>query len=106
MASTLEKLRRLEQYLANDASADPVLDTTIDKLLAREIANIRDLQKRLQDQLSEFEAQYDLKSDAFYQQYQNGDLGDEMDFIEWASTVDMMEKATQRLAVLDLDAES
>ena len=106
MASTLEKLRRLEQYLASNASADSVLDTTIDKLLAREIANIRDLQKRLQDQLSEFEAQYDLKSDVFYQQYQNGDLGDEMDFVEWASTIDMMKKATQRLAVLDLDAES
>lgn len=104
MASTLEKLKRLERYLSSDVSVDPVLDTTIDKLLAREIANIRETQKRLQSQLSEFEIQYHLKSDVFYKQYQNGELDDKMDFLEWASTVEMMEKSAQRLKVLDLDS--
>lgn len=104
LASTLEKLKRLERYLSSDVSVDPVLDTTIDKLLAREIANIRETQKRLQSQLSEFEIQYHLKSDVFYKQYQNGELDDKMDFLEWASTVEMMEKSAQRLKVLDLDS--
>ena len=104
MASTLDKIKRLEKYLAQDASDNPVLDSTIDKLLAREIVNVHNLQVRLQEQLSLFEAQYKLKSDVFYKQFQNGDLGDEMDFVEWASTVEMMEKASQRLSVLEQDA--
>ena len=104
MSSTLDKIKRLEKYLAQDAFDDPVLDSTIDKLLAREIFNVRNLQTRLQEQLSLFETQYKLKSDVFYKQFQNGDLGDEMDFVEWASTVEMMEKANQRLSVLEQDA--
>ena len=104
MSSTLDKIKRLEKYLAQDAFDDPVLDSTIEKLLAREIFNVRNLQTRLQDQLSFFEAQYKLKSDVFYKQFQNGDLGDEMDFVEWASTVEMMEKSSQRLSVLEQDA--
>lgn len=104
MASTLDKIKRLERSLAQDASDDPVLDSTIDKLLAREIFNVRNLQTRLQDQLSLFEAQYKIKSDVFYKQFQDGDLGDDMDFIEWASTVEMMETARQRLSVLEQDA--
>lgn len=106
MATTLEKIKLLEQYLASDATVDPVLDTTIDKLLAREIANIRSSQKRLQDQLVEFENRYHLKSDDFYKQFQNGELGDEIDFIEWASTIEMMDKSIQRLNMLNLDSES
>lgn len=104
MASTLDKIKRLEKYLAQDAFDDPVLDSTIDKLLAREIFNVRNLQTRLQDQLSLFETQYKRKSDVFYKQYQNGDLGDDMDFVEWASTIEMMEKTMQRLSALEQDA--
>jgi len=106
LATTLEKIKRLEQYLASDASVDPVLDTTIDKLLAREIANIRTSQKRLQDQLVEFENRYHLKSDDFYKQFQNGELGDEIDFIEWASTMEMINKLLQRFNMLNSDSES
>lgn len=106
MATTLEKIRRLEQYLSGDASVDPVLDSTIDKLLAREIAQARDLKTRLQNQLSEFESQYDMASDVFHKKYQRGELGDEMDFVEWSSTIDMLNEAEKRLALLDVDSET
>ncbi len=55
MISTLEKVKRLEQYLAVDSSAiDPVLQMAIDKLLARETARMSELKKRLAAQLKEF----------------------------------------------------
>ena len=82
MADALKKFKRLEKYLAAGHSADdPVLGTTIDKLLAREIAQTHELQARLKNLLAEFERQHALKSDAFHGRYQNGDLGDETDLL-------------------------
>ena len=101
MATTLEKIKLLERYVAIDnASVDPVLDLGLDKLLAREIANTRELKSRLEAQLRRFEKAHDMKSAAFYAKYETGELGDSMDFIEWASTLDMLKNAEKRLALL------
>ncbi len=41
MMTTLEKVRRLEQYIAADSSAvDPVIYMAIDKLVQREITRL------------------------------------------------------------------
>ena len=107
MATTLEKIKLLERYIAIDnASVDPVLDLTLDKLLAREIANTRELKSRLQDQLRTFEKTHAMKSTAFYEKYKKGDLGDRMDFIEWAATLDMLENAEKRLAILGQESDA
>ena len=46
--TTLEKVKRLEKYIAADVAAfDPVLDITIEKLLKRESARVGDIQQRL-----------------------------------------------------------
>lgn len=66
MISTLEKVRRLEKYLAaNYSSVDPVIDAAIDKLIAREHARLLKLKKRLLDQCKAFEKKYSLKSAVF-----------------------------------------
>lgn len=102
MMPTLEKIRRLEQYLAVDNSAvDPVLDMAIDKLLAREIERVRELKKRLAAQLAEFEEHYTLKSADFYTRYENGEMGDSMDFVEWSATVEMLANAEKQMALLE-----
>ncbi|GAB4424935.1 MAG: hypothetical protein Fur0044_22990 [Anaerolineae bacterium] len=99
MFSTLEKVKRLEQYLAVDNSTvDPVLDTTIDKLLAREQARIVELKTRLQEQCALFEQNYTLSSEDFYKQYQAGQMGDETDYVEWAATIEMLANLDKRLA--------
>ncbi len=105
MTTTLEKVRRLEQYLAVDSSTvDPVLDTTINKLLAREHSRVLKLKTRLLDQCAQFEKQYSLESVEFYTRYENGEMGDEMDFIEWAATVEMLENVKERLILLEVEA--
>ncbi len=76
MISTLEKVRKLASYFAiNNAQVDPVVDVTINKLLAREYNRILELNTRLTDQVSEFENRYQLKSDDFYRRYEAGELG-------------------------------
>ena len=101
MTDTLKKLKRLEQYLsAANAAVDPVLDRTLDKLLAREIANTREATVRLESQVGIFEKMYGMTSETFYEQYVRGDLGDKMDFIEWAATIEMLRNAEKRLEAL------
>jgi hypothetical protein len=46
--------------------------------------------QQFQQDLVMFEQQYHLTSTEFYQRYQIGQMGDEMDFIEWASLVQMV----------------
>jgi len=100
--TTLEKVRRLEQYLTVDSSGvDPVLDMAVDKLLAREIERMRQLKKRLTAQLAAFEEHYALKSADFYRRYESGEIGDAMDFVEWSATVEMLANAERQIALLE-----
>ena len=99
--STLEKLRCLEAYLAADSTmADAVLDSSLTKLLAREQLRMQRLTQRLRQDLRQFETAHRLLSEEFYARYSQGELGDEMDFIEWAATVEMLADAEKRLALL------
>ena len=106
MVTTIEKVRQLEQYIAVDGSAvDPVLDMTIDKILTRETERLLALKSRLTDQLARFEARYGLESADFHARYENGEMGDEMDFVEWSATVEMLANTEKRLALLERETD-
>ncbi len=101
MSAVREKVRRLEQYFAfDDATADRVVEQTVDKLLERETARLTELKTRLEHQLSEFEQQYAIKSPDFYARFERGELGDSADFVEWSATCAMVENLNKRLALL------
>ena len=97
----LEKVRKLEQYIAiGNGTADPVLGLAIDKMLSREIERLEQLRGSLSAQISEFERTYNMDSHTQYQRYEQGELGDAMDFMEWAATTEMAENVDRRLALL------
>lgn len=103
MMTTLEKVKRLEQYLAADTVAiDPVLDMTIEKLMQRELNRLLTVKARLSEQIAQFEDRYSLRSVQFYPKYEHGELGDEIDFIEWAATLDMIANLNQQAALLEI----
>ena len=104
MSDTLEKVRRLEHYIAGrDAAIDPVLDLTVDKLLQREQARVTELKERLADQLAEFEKRFQMESPDFYARYERGEMGDDLDFVEWAATVEMLANVEQQFSLLHSD---
>ncbi len=107
MLTTLQKVQRLEEYVAADSGAvDQVLDMSLDKLLAREARRLREIRERLTEQLAEFEAHYELDSAEFYARFERGDMGDATDLIEWSATVEMLANVEERLALLAETSES
>jgi len=105
--TTLEKVKRLEEYLAiGSSTVDPVLDIALDKLLKREITRMSELKARLSDQLKKFEEKHSLISSEFYTRYESGQMGDEMDFVEWAATVEMLANVKKRIALLEKKIDS
>jgi hypothetical protein len=71
-------------------------------LLIRERARILELKERLLRQCRQFEEDYALDSTEFYTRYEAGKMGDEMDFVEWAATIEMLANIDKRLALLEL----
>ena len=95
--------RRLE-YLADLCRQGQVSKTvtkTMDKLFGYEAENCRARICELENDLSAFEKQYGMSSDLFYRRFQEGQAGDSMDFIEWASLVQMCRRLRERFALLN-----
>lgn len=101
----LEKVKLLERYIAADVTTiDPVMELAIEKLLKREAFRMDELKRRLLKQETEFEEKYGLSSEEFYRRYEKGRMGDEMDFVEWSATVDMLAGIEKRLSLLHQEA--
>jgi hypothetical protein len=100
--TVLEKIKILERYVAIDPSMiDPVMEMAIDKLLKRETTRVGDMHLRIDGQIAAFEVKYNISSEEFRSRYDDaGSIGDDMDFIEWAATLDMWEKVQRHLSMI------
>lgn len=95
-SSRLEKLIHL--YAAGQTS--DFLDRVLDKVFAQEAADAQEAVARLDADIAIYEAQYGMTSDDFHRRFKAGELGDQMDFIEWGSLIMMRDDLHQRLEVL------
>lgn len=96
---TAERLHALATLYQQGEGSD-LMDRTLEKLLHHEAEQSRALLSQLQADLAEFEQKYHLSSTAFYRQFQAGQTGDEMDYVEWASLVQMAANLEKRLRLL------
>ena len=81
----LETLLRLYQTGYQSAT----IDRTVAKLTAMEIARLENDLAQLTERLKVFEQRYGMSTEDFYQKFRAGELGDEMDFVEWSAFRDM-----------------
>jgi len=102
MSVALGKIQQLAQYvtLRGDTLEDRGLELALDKLMAREVFRLAAQQRRLRAQLTEFERRYDLSSRDFYDRFEQGEVGDDADFVEWSATHEMMENLDTRPDIL------
>jgi len=95
-AGASEKLRILQTLFHAGYQSD-VISQTLDKLIALEQQHARWELVQLQARLQAFESQYNMSSEDFYQRYEQGQLDDSADFMEWSSFYDMCRLVHQRL---------
>jgi len=78
---------------------------TLDKLFGVERAESLRQLEQIQKDLQAMEDKYGMDSETFYRKYQAGETDDRMDFVEWASLVQMAINLKERLALLDVNVE-
>lgn len=96
---TAQRLQALAELYRLGQVSD-VMDRTLEKLLAYEAELCQAQLSQLQTDLVAFEQQYQFSSDEFYRRFQAGQTDDAMDFVEWASLVQMANNLRQRLKLL------
>jgi len=97
MNQTLAKLKRLEKLVQEFPINDAVLDLTLDKILEREINKLEIKIADFSNQIKQWEKTYQINSTSFLENFESGKMGDNMDFIEWASTLEMRDKSELKL---------
>ncbi len=101
MSDVLNKVRMLERYVELcNGQTDIALAYTVNKLLEREKAQLAQTLDRLNARLKEFELRYNMSSQDFYLRFERGELGDDMDLIEWSATWEMAGHARQAFETL------
>ncbi len=87
---------RMEKYLQLFGNKEIMFDKFIDyhiNRIKREIA-------LMQIDLRSYEKKFNLPSDEFYVQFENGELGDDKDFILWSGIYEMQLSCKQKLEKL------
>ena len=96
---TVKRLSQMAKLYERQQASD-VMTRTLEKLIDYETETSRALLGQLQRDLAGFEEQYGLSSEEFYRQFEAGKIGDDMDFVEWASLFQMAQNLQERLQLL------
>ena len=91
-----ERLQALADLYRQSQESD-LMDRTLERLLRHEAERSQAQLGQLQADLAEWEQHYRLSSDEFYQRFQAGQMGDDMDYAEWALLMQMADNLEKRL---------
>jgi len=100
MNQTLAKIKRLEKLVQEFPINDNMLDLTLDKILDREINKLEIKIADFTNQIKQWEETYQINSTSFLDKFESGQMGDNMDFIEWASTLEMKAKSEKYVSAV------
>ncbi len=98
MAVNLTKFEVLRDSYPDEAEFEMVLDKLVDSALS----NLRLRLGRYERDLREFEQRYSMESSVFYQRFEDGELGDAMDFFEWAGLYELRQGLLEKIGRLEL----
>jgi hypothetical protein len=100
MHQTILKVKSLEKFIHSHGE-DAFISQTISKLVAYKIQTYINEIKKLDKELKRFERHYKMESSVFLIKFQEGKIGDSMDFIEWASLYQMRNALISKKTDLD-----
>lgn len=100
MQQTLAKVKHLEKFIRKYGE-DVVIAQTINKMLEYKIGGYDEEINRLTKELKKLERKYKKESPVFFKEFNQGSLGDDMDFVEWASLYRMRTRLAEKKAGLE-----
>lgn len=92
---TLLKVKTLEKFIEKHGD-DLFISQSISKMLDYKIAKCEEKIQQLCKELKSFERTYRMKSSVFFKKFSEGKIGDDMDFIEWASIYQMYQRLLEK----------
>lgn len=95
-----QKLEILKKSFLDSSEFDQILDKLFDVV----ISQYRNRLKRYERDLHEFEERYKLDSTKFYQRFEAGEMGDAMDFFEWAGLYELYQAIQGKVNQLETAA--
>jgi len=75
-------------------------DLFVDKFLEYHINRLKREIVRMQLSLEKYEKKYQMKTDDFYQRLENGELGDDRDFVMWSGIYELLLDSKKQLTQL------
>ena len=94
-----ENLKILEA-LYNRGEVSEVVERSLQKIITHEIAIAQQQAAEIEADLQQYETQYQMPSAEFYQKFRAGELGDDVDFVEWSSFYQMWLSVRERVQIL------
>lgn len=95
---TLRKLELLKDTYSDQAELDRILGKLLDVALSQHRLRL----ERYERDLREFEQRYEMESAVFYQRFEAGELGDDVDFFEWAGLCELRQDIQEKIHHLEL----
>lgn len=100
MEQTLLKVKNLEKFIEKHGE-DAFISQTISKMLDYKVQRYDSEIKRLNKELRKYEKTYKKESSVFYEEFEEGRLGDEMDFVEWSSLYQIRNRLLEKKKELE-----
>lgn len=95
---TLYKLQVLQDTYSDKAELGLILGKLLDVSLSQHRLRL----ERYERDLREFEERYGMESATFYRRFEAGELGDAMDFFEWAGLYELREDIMKKIQRLEM----
>ncbi len=95
----MDTLRKFD--VLRDTYSEVELDQIFGKLLSIALNQHRLRLERYEQDLHEFETRYGMESAVFYRRFEAGELGDAMDFFEWAGLYELHQDIKEKIGHLE-----
>lgn len=99
-AQAIANIRILERYVEKNKN-DKIVEGTISKIIHFKIDKYKKELKALENDLKVFEKKYRMETKKFFKDFEAGELGDDIDFVEWSSLYKIYQRITDRMDILE-----
>jgi hypothetical protein len=96
-----ENIKYKLELLRDSSSDDDEFDQLLGKLLEAKLNQHQRRLRQYERDLQEFEQRFEMKSPLFYRRFEAGELGDKMDFFEWAGLYELYQEIQSKVQRLE-----